>query len=77
MILLGFNAQFGAAALTIFVIVITPIFHAYWHAAPAEVNNQMNNFYKNGAILSCLIYIMVFGAGRFAVTRSHYSSRLQ
>jgi uncharacterized membrane protein YphA (DoxX/SURF4 family) len=29
----------------------------------------MNNFYKNGAILGGLIYVIAFGAGRFALTR--------
>lgn len=69
MVLLGLWARIGALALAIFVIVITFIFHAYWNASAAEVTSQMNNFYKNAAILGGLIYIIALGAGSFALIR--------
>jgi putative oxidoreductase len=75
MVLLGIWARLGALALAIFVIVITPIFHAYWNAPVAEVSGQMNNFFKNGAILGGLLYVIAFGAGRIAFIRCKPSQR--
>jgi putative oxidoreductase len=71
MILLGFHARVGALALAVFVIIITPIFHDYWNVPASEVVTQMINLHKNMAILGGLIYVIVCGAGRFALTRCH------
>lgn len=55
----GFQARFGAAALALFLVPVTLIFHGFWHADAAELQNQLNHFMKNVAILGGML--VVFG----------------
>jgi len=56
----GFQARIAAAALALFLVPVTLIFHGFWHADAAEVQNQLNHFLKNVAILGAML--VLFGA---------------
>lgn len=64
-ILLGYHVKLAAAALIVFVVLVTLIFHTGWSANPM----QMTLFMKNLAIMAGLLYMMTFGSGRFALGR--------
>jgi putative oxidoreductase len=49
------TARPAAAALAIFVVAATLLFHAFWAADAATYMNQFNHFFKNVAILGALI----------------------
>lgn len=63
LLILGWKARWTAIVLAVFVAVITPIFHAFWAAEPAQYTAQWNHFLKNIAIIGGLLYIWAFGAG--------------
>lgn len=58
MILFGFRARWAAAAIFLFIIPVTVIFHPFWSDA-----SQFNSFFKNLAIMGGMLYIVVFGSG--------------
>lgn len=58
----GFQARIAAGALALFLVPVTLIFHGFWHADPAEFQNQLNHFFKNVAILGGML--ILFGAER-------------
>ena len=69
-ILLGWKTRWAAVAVAVFLIVITPIFHGYWSAPPAEAMQQQINFLKNASILGGVLLLLSFGPGRFSVDRA-------
>lgn len=58
MILSGFRARWAAAAIVLFLIPVTAIFHPVWSDP-----GQFNSFFKNLAIMGGMLYIVVFGSG--------------
>ena len=64
-ILLGIRVKLAAAALVVFTVVATLLFHTGWSANAM----QMTLFMKNLAIIAGLLYMMTFGSGRFALGR--------
>ncbi len=56
-LIVGYQAKLAAALLAIFTIVVTLAFHL----------DQQALFIKNLAILAGLLYMMTFGAGKYAV----------
>jgi putative oxidoreductase len=67
MVLLGWNARWGALLLFVFTIPATLIFHNFWAVGGAEYQNQFNHFLKNLAILGALAYIMAVGSGPYSL----------
>jgi putative oxidoreductase len=63
MIILGWKAKCAALALLVFLIVITPIFHAFWAVAPEHAQLQQIMFLKNLSIMGAMLYIMTYGSG--------------
>ncbi len=63
LLILGWKTRWTAIILAVFVVVITPIFHAFWVAEPAQYTGQWNHFLKNIAIIGGLLYIWAFGPG--------------
>jgi putative oxidoreductase len=63
MILLGWNARWGALLLAIFLISATVIFHNFWAVDAAQLTNQLNHFMKNVSILGALVFIIGMGSG--------------
>jgi putative oxidoreductase len=53
----GFQARWASLGLALFLVPVTLIFHAFWGAAAAEFQNQLNHFLKNVAILGAMLVI--------------------
>ena len=73
MILLGWQARLAAAAIFLFLIPTTLIFHAFWNVNPADgmaLQNQMNHFMKNLAIMGGMLYIVAYGSGPLSLQKS-------
>ena len=70
MIAVGWKARWGAAAIFIFVLIASFIFHAFW-AVPAD-QAQLQNimFMKNLAIMGGMLYIIVHGSGPLSVDKN-------
>ena len=70
MIAVGWKARWGAAAIFIFVLIASFIFHAFW-AVPAD-QAQLQNimFMKNLAIMGGMLYIIVYGSGPLSVDKN-------
>jgi putative oxidoreductase len=68
-LLIGFRARWAALAFVVFLIVITPVFHNFWSAPPAEAMSQQINFIKNIAIVGGMLMVMAFGPGRYSVDK--------
>ena len=70
MIAVGWKARWSAAAIFIFVLVASFIFHAFW-AVPAD-QAQLQNimFMKNLAIMGGMLYIIVYGSGPLSVDKN-------
>lgn len=68
-IAIGWNTRWAALAMIVFLIVITPIFHAFWSAPPDQAAMQNINFMKNVSILGGMMLLYTFGPGRFSVDR--------
>ena len=70
MIALGWKARLAAAAIFIFVLIASFVFHAFW-AVPAD-QAQLQNimFMKNLAIMGGMLYIIVYGSGPLSVDKN-------
>ncbi len=67
MLIFGYKARFAAALLALFVLIVTPIFHAFWAVEPAQFGNQLNHFLKNASVVGGLLYVLAFGAGSISI----------
>jgi len=67
MILFGFYTRYVAIAFFFWLIPVTLTFHAFWHADATGMQNQMNNFMKNIAIMGAMVYLAVHGSGPFSL----------
>ena len=65
----GWNARWAAAALAVFTIVATFLFHAYWNVPADQALNQQIHFMKNVAIVGALLAVVAQGPGGFALGR--------
>lgn len=73
MLLIGWQAKLAAAAIFLFLIPATLAFHAFWTVNPADamlLQNQMNHFMKNLAIMGGMLYIVAYGSGPFSLQKS-------
>ncbi len=66
-LLAGFRARAGAAALVVFLVPATLLFHDFWALEGMDRRVQMVQFLKNLAILGGLIQTMVYGAGALSL----------
>lgn len=69
LLLIGFKPRLAAGLIALFVIPVTLIYHPYWTFPAMEQGTQLTLFYKNFAIVGGLLYVVVFGAGRWALSR--------
>lgn len=67
LLIVGWQARWAATALFLFTIPATLIFHDFWAADAAQVQNQTIHFMKNLCILGGMLYVMAFGAGPLSV----------
>lgn len=69
----GYKVRAAAAALIVFLVPATLLFHNYWAADAAQVLNQTNHFFKNVALLGALVFLLGVGAGGGSVdNRARY-----
>ena len=66
-VLLGFLTRYGAAALIVFLVPTTLIFHDFWAYTGIERQQQMIHFMKNLALLGGLLVVAAFGPGRLSL----------
>lgn len=67
LVLVGFQARWGAAMLIVFLIPVTLVMHNFWGAPPEQQQMQMINFMKNVCITGGLLYVLAFGAGPVSI----------
>lgn len=65
-VLFGVATRFGALLLVIFLLSVTPVFHAFWAVPAEQVQMQLINFQKNLALIGGLISVMAFGPGQLS-----------
>jgi putative oxidoreductase len=63
----GVATRYGAAVGIIFLILSTALAHRYWEYTGPAVAIQQGNFFKNISMLGGMLYVFVFGPGRFSV----------
>jgi len=69
MLILGYKARLGAAALLLWMIPVTFLFHNYW-AMPADQQMiQQIMFMKNLGLMGGMLYIMAFGSGHLSLDK--------
>ncbi len=69
LLLLGFKSRIAAAALIVFTITATLMFHAFWTFEGAERATQMINFLKNLSIMGGLLMVVAYGSGPYSIDR--------
>ena len=67
LLIIGWQARWAAAALLLFTIPATFIFHNFWAVDAAQVQNQTIHFMKNLSMMGGMLYVMAFGAGPLSV----------
>jgi len=71
MIMVGWKASIGAAALLLFTIVASIVFHDFWNLTDAQaIQTQMIMLMKNLSIVGGLLIVMAFGTGPYSVEKS-------
>lgn len=68
-IITGWKARWAAAAIVLFLVPATLVFHQFWAADQASYQNQLNHFLKNLAIMGGMIYIVLAGPGKLSLDR--------
>lgn len=66
-LLAGWKTRWGVAALLIFLLPVTALFHAPWMAQGAEVHLQIIQFLKNLSIAGGLLAVAAAGPGAFSL----------
>lgn len=66
MIALAWKARWAALAIFLFIIPVTLIFHDFWTVEGQEMQNQLNHFMKNLAIMGGMLYVIVMGSGPYS-----------
>ena len=66
---LGWKARWAAAALFLFLIPTTLIFHQFWGIEPKLAHMQKIHFLKNVAIMGGMLMVLAIGAGAWSVDR--------
>jgi putative oxidoreductase len=63
LLIAGWKARWAAAAIFVWLIPATLIFHNFWAVDAAQYQSQLNHFLKNLCIMGGMLYVMAFGAG--------------
>ena len=67
MIVVGWQVRWAALALAAWLVIVTPIFHAFWGLDPIQTQNEMNHFMKNVSLLGALLFIAAMGPGSLSI----------
>ena len=66
---LGWKTRWAAAALFLFLVPTTLIFHQFWGIEPKLAQMQKIHFLKNVAIMGGMLMVLAIGAGAWSVDR--------
>jgi putative oxidoreductase len=66
-LLAGWKTRWGAAALIVFLVPVTLVFHAFWAAQGAEAQLQSIQFLKNVSIGGGLLAVLGAGPGALSL----------
>lgn len=66
---IGWKTRWVALLFFLWLIPATLIFHAFWGIDAAQVQNQMNHFLKNVAIMGAMLMLVAFGPGAYSVDK--------
>jgi putative oxidoreductase len=66
-LLAGWKTRWGVAALLVFLVPVTALFHAPWSAQGAEVQLQVIQLLKNLSIGGGLLAVAAAGPGAFSI----------
>ena len=69
MLVVGYKVRWVALAFFLWLIPTTLIFHKFWGIDAAQVQNQMNHFMKNVAIMGGMALVMAFGPGAYSLDK--------
>lgn len=67
MLLAGWKARWAAAAIALFIVPATLVFHAFWTGDPAQAQNQFIHFMKNVSIIGGMLMVVAMGPGALSV----------
>jgi putative oxidoreductase len=67
LLVIGWKARWGAAALFIFTLLAAIFFHAFW-SSPADY--AQIHFMKNLAIMGGMLYVVVYGSGPLSLDKN-------
>jgi putative oxidoreductase len=70
MLVIGWRTRIAAWALIVFVVIATAMAHRFWQFEPAQLQNQLNHFLKNLALIGGLLFVVNFGPGRYSVDKT-------
>ena len=73
-ILFGFRAKIVAWILFVFLIPTTLLFHNFWAMQGDARMDNIGHFQKNLAIMGGLLFLALYGAGRYAVDSGRSSA---
>jgi putative oxidoreductase len=65
----GYKARWVALVIFLFLIPVTVMFHPFWGIPAEQVQNQMNHFLKNVAIMGGMLMVFAFGPGAYSVDK--------
>jgi putative oxidoreductase len=69
LLIVGYKVRWVAAAFFLWLIPTTFLFHQFWGIDAAQVQNQMNNFFKNVSIMGAMLLLVAFGPGAYSVDK--------
>ncbi|MDH5648454.1 MAG: DoxX family protein [Gammaproteobacteria bacterium] len=67
LIIVGWQARWAAAALFLFMIPVTLVFHNFWAVEAAQQTLERIMFMKNLAIMGGMLYIVAHGSGPYSM----------
>ncbi len=70
LLIVGWRTRWVAWLLALFVLIAAFAAHRFWEFDAAQMNNQMNHFLKNFAIIGGMFYVAAFGAGRYSIDKA-------
>jgi putative oxidoreductase len=75
MIIVGWKARLGAAALFLWMIPVSLLYHNFWAMEGQEQFINRIMFLKNISMMGAMLFLMTFGSGGFSVDARAGKSR--
>ena len=70
----GFKARWAAAALAVFTLLASLLFHNFWAMPPEQVMTNQLMFLKNLAVIGGMLLVVAFGAGPGSIDHRRQAS---